>query len=101
MPSHRPRLMLPTSLLVGVVAIGLGLAATTAQAAITHPFLKAFGPQGSNSQGPLGVFSDLQSIAAEQSSGDVYVYDAGFEEARFTSSTRRANRSTSPRWAPT
>ena len=79
MPSHRPRLMLPTSLLVGVVAIGLGLAATTAQAAITHPFLKAFGPQGSNSQGPLGVFSDLQSIAAEQSSGDVYVYDAGFE----------------------
>jgi hypothetical protein len=40
--------------------------AATAGAAVTHPFLRSFGP-----------FSDIQGLAVDQTSGDLYVLDVG------------------------
>lgn len=55
---------------IGVLAL-----AAPASATVTHPFTGSFGPEG-----PLSVpqFSNIQGIAEEQSTGDVYVYDTGF-----------------------
>ncbi len=47
---------------------------TPSQALIVHPFLGSFGPEGS---GPLTGFSNVQSVAVDQSTGDVYVYEEG------------------------
>jgi hypothetical protein len=56
----------------------LALSPAPALAAITHPYTgKSFGSEGLNSGGPLGKFENPQGIAIEQSSGIVYVYDAG------------------------
>lgn len=60
----------------GVLA-GWMVLASVAQAGVVHPLVGAFGPEGFNAQGPLGAFSNLQGIAVDQASEDVYVYDAG------------------------
>lgn len=58
-------------------AVGIGLLAAPsvpALAGVTHPFLGSFGPEG-----PLSVekFGNVQGIAVDQDTGDVYVYDIG------------------------
>ena len=60
-----------------VVAGGLALWSAPAQAAGVRSEIGAFGPGGPG----VGVFSDPQSIAVEKSSGDVFVYDVGEDEA--------------------
>jgi hypothetical protein len=67
----RGRLALLTVLLV---VGGSALVCSPAEAILTHPFTGSFGPEG-----PLSVtpFIDVQSVAIEQSTGDVYVYDTG------------------------
>jgi hypothetical protein len=49
----------------------LALWAAGAQAAITHPYLSSFGPDGSGT----GTFGRVEGVAVEQSTQDVYVYD--------------------------
>jgi hypothetical protein len=64
--------------LVGfAVAVGaLAFASAPALAVTTHPFTGSFGPEG-----PLSVagFANVQGVAVDQATGDVYVYDAGAE----------------------
>ena len=63
-------------LLCATIAAIAGQGAPNASAALIHPYTgQSFGPAGLSA----GVFSDPQSVTVEQSSGDVYVYDAGFE----------------------
>jgi hypothetical protein len=67
--------------IVGVLVGGL-LFVAGARAVAVHPLLRSFGPEGFGSEGPKGAFGDLQGVAVDQSSGressgDVYVYDAG------------------------
>src|ERR1700727_1515268 len=72
------RLISVTLTTLCALAGGLLFAGAPAQAALTHPFTgKSFGPEGRGAGGPLGTFSDPQSIAVEQGSGDVFVYDVG------------------------
>jgi hypothetical protein len=60
------------------VAIGLACLslaawlAPVAQAALTHPFVSSFGPEGPGK----GVFGEVQGVAVDQTTGDVFVYDA-------------------------
>jgi hypothetical protein len=59
--------------LAGLVSLcvlcgNLALASAPAQAAVVHPFLGQFGSAS---------FSDVQGIAVDQSTGGVFVYDAG------------------------
>ena len=54
----------------------LGVFAAPAVAS-TPLFLRAFGPEGFTGTSPIGAFTNLQGIAVDQSSGDVYAYDAG------------------------
>ena len=53
---------------VVAVTAQVAVAAPVAQAAPTHRFLYSF-----------GSFSDVQGVAVDQASGDVYVYDSGAE----------------------
>src|ERR1700727_1737977 len=72
------RLISATLTTLCVVAGGVLFAGAPAQAAVTHSFTgKAFGPEGLGAGGPLGAFSEPQSIAVEQGSGDGFVYDVG------------------------
>ncbi len=48
--------------------------AAQAPAQFTHPLTGSFGPEGLLSS---ATFSNVQGIAVDQSSGDVYVYDTG------------------------
>jgi hypothetical protein len=54
---------------------GLMFSGAAAQAEITYPYTGSFGPQGVSIGVPLGEFEDTQSIAVDQGTGDVYVYD--------------------------
>jgi hypothetical protein len=69
-------------LILTVLALGVSpvlLAPTPAQAAFARTYTgDSFGPQGISAGKPLGAFSNLQSVTVQQSTGDVYVYDAGF-----------------------
>jgi hypothetical protein len=56
---------------LGVLGCGLSFSAAAAQAVLTHNFLGSFGVAGPGS----GAFSQPQSVAVDQSTGDVYVYD--------------------------
>jgi hypothetical protein len=47
--------------------------APAAKAAVTHPFVSSFGPDGTSGT----TFSDPRSIAVDQGSGDLYVFDFG------------------------
>ena len=68
------RRLIPTTLVTLCAAAGvLAFAGAPALAASTRSVIGHFGPGGPG----VGVFSNPQSIAVEQSSGDVYVYDAG------------------------
>ncbi|HEY3865875.1 MAG TPA: hypothetical protein VGL54_07310 [Solirubrobacteraceae bacterium] len=72
------RLISATLTTLGVIAGVLLFAGAPALAALTHPFTgKSFGPEGISAGGPLGAFSEPQSIAVEQGTGDVFVYDVG------------------------
>jgi hypothetical protein len=54
----------------------LALSASSAFAVKTHPFTgTSFGPEGA--AGGEATFSDVEGVAVEQSSHDVFVYDAG------------------------
>jgi hypothetical protein len=64
-------------LVVAGVLAGGALFAGVAQAGVIHPVVRSFGPEGFNAEGPLGAFSSVQSIAVDEASEDVYVYDAG------------------------
>ncbi len=50
------------------VGAALGISSTPASAALTHPFVSSF-----------GSFTNVQGVAVDQSTGDVYVLDAGAE----------------------
>jgi hypothetical protein len=69
------------SSMIAVLCVSLALAAS-ASARITHPLI-----------GWFGQFSNVQSIAVDESSGDVYVYDtaAGGTIYKFDSSGQPAN----------
>jgi hypothetical protein len=64
---------------VATVCVALGVlvfCGVPARAALTHPFTgDSFGPSGLGS----GAFGDVKSVAVDQSSGDVYVFDPGKE----------------------
>jgi hypothetical protein len=48
----------------------------SAGAELTHPYTGvSFGPEGLGA----GSFSQVQSVAVDQSNGDVYIYDTGFD----------------------
>jgi hypothetical protein len=49
-----------------------------AQASLTHNFVDSFGPGGPG----VGVFAEPQSVAVDQSTGNVYVYGSEYVEAR-------------------
>ncbi len=77
-----PRMLLGG--LVWLVALGGAVVffAIPAQAALTHPYTgTSFGPCGvapsSCAASASDTFSNPQSVAVDQSTGDVYVYDAG------------------------
>jgi hypothetical protein len=57
---------------------GLLFAGAAAQAAFTHSFVGSFGPTGLSSS----PFSQPLGVAVDQTTGDVYVYDAEYVEAR-------------------
>ncbi|MGH6876312.1 MAG: hypothetical protein ACREHV_02920, partial [Rhizomicrobium sp.] len=64
-----------------VLSLALALSCATASAETTHTYTgKSFGPLGLDAEGPLGAFVDLQGIAVDQGSQDVYAYDAGAEK---------------------
>ena len=71
---------------------------TPGQAANGHVFDGSFGAEGPGTIS-FGLGS-TQSIAVDESTGDVYVYSASIGR-RSTSSTRKANLLTSPRREPT
>jgi hypothetical protein len=63
------------ALVVVVVALGVSaLLAVSAEASLTHPFTGSFGPEGPFS---ASTFADVQGVAVDASTGDVYVYDTG------------------------
>ena len=66
MAGRRPLLGLSLAALVLLVLAG------PAFAGVFHPFVKSFGPGGPG----VGAFSDVEGVAVDQSSGDVYVLDA-------------------------
>jgi hypothetical protein len=66
-------LMFAPMAVLGVLIGVLALAGTPAQAAGIRSEIGSFGPAGPG----LGGFTDPQSIAVEQSTGDVYVYNVG------------------------
>jgi hypothetical protein len=61
-----------TAAILAIVALG----ASPALGASTRPFLHAFGPQGFSGGAATGTFSNVQGVAVNQATGDVYVYDA-------------------------
>src|ERR1700727_1957712 len=79
MKARRLILMIPTTLcaMAGVLLF----TGAPAQAAITHFFTgKSFGPEGISVGEPVGAFEEPGGIPVEQSTGDVYVYDAASDE---------------------
>ena len=59
--------------LVVAVAAALAIAAPAAMAVETHPFISAFGPDGTSETS----FSEPASVAVDQQTHDVYVADIG------------------------
>jgi hypothetical protein len=51
----------------------LGISTVPAQAELSHSLLASFGPGGPG----VGAFGGIESIAVDQTDGDVYVFDAG------------------------
>ena len=69
-----PSLRLFTFLALAIVGL-LALAASSAFAAETRPYTGvSFGPDGTAG---TASFDNVQGIAVDQESGDIYVYDAG------------------------
>ncbi len=63
----------------GVMAFGaMTVASTSAQAYVAHPFVGSFGPGG---PGSATTFGAVLSVAVDQPTGDIYVYEAGGEGA--------------------
>ncbi len=54
------------------VTVALAIAANSAMAGTVHPPVGSFGPTGTGA----GTFGEVQGIAVDDSSGDVFVYDA-------------------------
>ncbi len=72
-PSRRARTRFPV-LLCLIVLAAMALFASGALAAKTHPYTgTSFGPDGTAATS----FANLQSLAVDQASGDVFAYDAG------------------------
>jgi hypothetical protein len=69
MPARTTALAAMTSLVA--LAGGLLFSSAPAGAFTDHTFVRSFGPGGPG----MGAFADPQSIAVDQSTGDVYVYD--------------------------
>lgn len=65
-----------TPLCLAIVSL-LGLCASPALAAETHPFVGSFGPDG---VGGTESFNAVRSIAVDPASGATYVYDSGAEK---------------------
>ena len=87
---QRPQCILLTA--VCIVAATLALFTGAAQAKLIHPYTgQSFGPQGT---GP-GIFGQVDGVAVDQSTGDVYVLDTASQEEpeiyRFTATGEPAD----------
>jgi hypothetical protein len=56
-----------------ILAAGLLLTPSSVQALETHPLIDSFGPDGTTGSS----FANVQGVAVDQTSGNVYVYDTG------------------------
>jgi hypothetical protein len=73
---HRQAWLVAVVIAVGLIAMGSG--ATSALGSQTHPYTGvSFGPEGTSGS---ASFLNVRSIAVDQTTGDVYVYDLGAEK---------------------